>query len=76
VLENIKTLLKEDATRGEFKIEVKGKPLELTDMKFDDNPVFECDQGSVVVNNACGKVSTCVSYTFVFFYSINVTLLL
>ncbi|XP_060574827.1 LOW QUALITY PROTEIN: sushi, von Willebrand factor type A, EGF and pentraxin domain-containing protein 1-like [Ruditapes philippinarum] len=55
VVENIKTSLKKDAKRGEFNIEVKGKPLELTDMKFDDNPVFECDQGSVVVNNACAK---------------------
>jgi hypothetical protein len=60
VVENIKTLLKIDAKGGEFNIEVKGKPLELTDMKFEDNPVFECDQGSVVVNSACGKVSTCV----------------
>ncbi|XP_053395851.1 sushi, von Willebrand factor type A, EGF and pentraxin domain-containing protein 1-like [Mercenaria mercenaria] len=55
VVENIKKTLKKDAKRGDFNIEADGKPLQLQDMKFDDSPVFECEQGSVVVDNACAN---------------------
>lgn len=61
-MENIKKTLKKDAKRGDFNIEVDGIPLILQNMIFDDKPMFECEQGSVVVYNSCGKFvySNCV----------------
>ena len=51
---NIVTTLRKDAKRGDLNLEVEGKTMELTDMSFDEDPVFVCEPGSVLKDQSCG----------------------
>ena len=51
---NIVTTLRKDAKRGDLNLEVDGKTMELTDMSFEEDPVFVCEPGSVLKDQSCG----------------------
>ena len=52
---NIVMSLRKDAKRGDLNLEVDGKTMELTDMSFDQDPVFVCQPGGVLKGQSCGK---------------------
>lgn len=58
IVDNIKTSLEKDAKKGNFDLQVNGNTLALQDMTFDDKPMYVCEEGSVVVDNSCGKFLT------------------